>query len=209
MIRLPFGGCLRQRRRQWIVHRAQNRTVRHRAQRPLPVIVVRNVAGGRKLHHPQQRAQSDIDVQAAAGKHSQFFAQRRQERRSRNFQRVEAGKQIGSSEVSGGVGEDRERVMRRTRKVRRLRPSGECQMYCAHIRRSHPVAQLPTRGASVRIPQPKLRAYTVSTSPHPLGECRELLYCKRHGRINGLLGNIVVYLDLHFVDARLQIRGLD
>src|SRR5215468_2434120 len=54
---------------------------------------------------------------------------------------------------------------------------------------------------------PKLRACSASTLPHPLGECRELLYCKRRGRINSLLGNIVVYLDLNAVNARLEIRS--
>src|SRR5215471_10446167 len=54
---------------------------------------------------------------------------------------------------------------------------------------------------------PKLRACSASTLPHPLGECRELLYCKRRGRINSLLGNIVVYLDLNPVNARLEIRS--
>src|SRR5215469_18104587 len=56
---------------------------------------------------------------------------------------------------------------------------------------------------------PKLRACSASTLPHPLGECRELLYCKRRGRINSLLGNIIVYPDLNSVNARLQICSRD
>src|SRR5437899_8067415 len=56
---------------------------------------------------------------------------------------------------------------------------------------------------------PKLRAYSASTLPHPLGECRELLYCKHRGRINLLLGNIVVDLDLNPVNARLKVSSRD
>src|SRR5246127_3275347 len=56
---------------------------------------------------------------------------------------------------------------------------------------------------------PKLRAYSASTLPHPLGECRELLNCKHRGRINGLLGNIVIDLDLNPVNARLQVSSRD
>src|SRR5437660_11848776 len=54
---------------------------------------------------------------------------------------------------------------------------------------------------------PKLRAYSASTLPHPLGECRELLYCKHRGRINLLLGKIVVDLDLNPVNARLKVSS--
>src|SRR5579864_1976788 len=54
---------------------------------------------------------------------------------------------------------------------------------------------------------PKLRAYSASTLPHPLGECRELLYCKHRGRINGLLRNVIVDLNLNPVNARLKVSS--
>ena len=47
-----------------IVKDAQNRAVRDRAQSPLPVIVVGKSADGTELHHAQQRAQRDVDVES-------------------------------------------------------------------------------------------------------------------------------------------------
>ena len=70
-------GPASRRRKRGIVKDAQNGAVRDRTQSPLPVVVIGNSANGAKLHHAQQRAQSDIDIEAGAGREDRLSRARR------------------------------------------------------------------------------------------------------------------------------------
>src|ERR1035438_3078058 len=99
VVALPFG------RQRGVVKDAQNGAIRDRAKSPLPVVIVGKVADGAKLHHAQQRTQGNVDIEGGAGTQANFLAQGRKERRSSNFESVEARQQAGGGVESGAVSE--------------------------------------------------------------------------------------------------------
>jgi hypothetical protein len=91
-----------------VIQDPENRAVRNRAQRPLPIIVIANGTRWAELHGPEQCAQRDVDIKARAGTQANFFPHCGQEGRCADFQRVDAGKKVIGDVVSGRVGEDGE-----------------------------------------------------------------------------------------------------
>jgi len=74
-----------------IVKHSQNRAIRHRSQSPLPVVIIRNIADRAQLHHPEQRAQGDIYVEAGAGAKTDSLTQCREEGWRCDFKSVQTG----------------------------------------------------------------------------------------------------------------------
>src|SRR4051794_10643184 len=113
-----------------VVEHAQNGTIGDGAQGPFPVVIVRQAANGPKLHRTEQSTQGDVDIEIAAGTQADLFAKSRQERRSGDFQSVDAGQEVGRGEVARLVGKDGEC---------RIRGAEELH-YGAHLRSSGAVA---------------------------------------------------------------------
>src|SRR5436853_232639 len=122
-----------------VVEDAKDGAVGHRAQRPFPIIFILQRTNGAKFHHAKKRAQRDIDAQTGPGTEPNFFPHCRQERGSRNFQAIHAGKKIIGDVVSRGVREDGKVTIRAAQNLH----------HRAHLRSARSVANVA--GDSARL----------------------------------------------------------
>src|SRR5579863_3791264 len=125
-----------------IVKHAQDGAIGDGTKSPLPVVIIGKGTDGAQLHDAKQSTQGDVDVKVCARKKSNFFAQCRQEGRSRDLEGIEAGQQASSGVISGAVGKDGEGVI----------GNAEDLYHCAHLGRSGDIANVsrdrsgPSRG---------------------------------------------------------------